>query len=237
MTFDADLRLLVCEHATSRVIRARLAADGTEIEREVLATHYGGKELNSPNDIIVARDGTIYFTDPTYGRQDRPYGVARDLELDFRGVYRMAPGGGDPELLVDDFAEPNGLCFSPDEQTLYIDDSGLHLIRRFAVGSDGSLSGGEVLIDGVGDPHDPEAGGGVCDGMKCDELGNLWFTGPGGVWIASPDGEHLGTVEVPEWTANLNWGGPDWATLFVTASTSVYRVRCKVRGNPVSYMR
>ena len=233
MTLDADLRLLVCEHATSRVIRAGLAADGTETEREVLASHHDGKELNSPNDIVVARDGSIYFTDPTYGRHDAPYGVPRAFELDFRGVYRIPPGGG-LELLANDFDAPNGLCFSPDERTLYVDDSELALIRRFDVGTGGSLSGGEVLIDGVGLPGEFDPG--ICDGMKCDERGNIWVTGPYGVWVVSPDGEHLGTIEIPEHAANLNWGGPAWDVLFVTAMSSVYRVQCKVRGNQVSYM-
>jgi gluconolactonase len=235
MTLDADLRLLVCEHKTSQVIRAKLASDGTEASREVLATHYRGTQLNSPNDIVVARDGSITFTDPTYGRHDAPYGFPRELDLDFRGVYRLPPGGGELELLAADFEEPNGLCFSPDEKTLYIDDSSALVIRRFDVGADGTLSGGEVLIDGVGDPLVHENG--ACDGMKCDERGTIWVTGPGGIWIVSPDGEHLGTVEIPERTANLNWGGPDWSTLFVTATSSVYRFECKVRGNPVSYMR
>ena len=101
--------------------------------------------------------------------------------------------------------------------------------------ADGTISGGEVILDGIGSPDDFDAG--ICDGMKCDEQGNVWVTGPGGVWVVSPDGEHLGTVEVPEHTGNLNWGGPDWDVLYVPASTSLYRFRTKVRGNPVGYMR
>ena len=127
MTYDADLNLLVCEHSTSSVVRER--PDGT---RETLATHYQGKELNSPNDIVVHSSGAIYFTDPTYGRWPG-FGVEREQDLDFQGVYRLAPGGGDPELLVDDFGEPNGLCFSPDESLLYINDTPNALIRVFDV--------------------------------------------------------------------------------------------------------
>jgi gluconolactonase len=233
MTLDADLNLIVCEHKTSQVVRARLNPDGTEASREVIASHYDGKELNSPNDVVVGSDGSVYFTDPVYGRWP-VIGEVRERELDFEGVYRVVPGSGKLELLVDDFDQPNGLCFSPDEQFLYVDDSGRHHIRRFSVNADGTLAGGEVLIADIGTPEDFDAG--VCDGMKCDEQGNLWVTGPGGIWAVSPEGEHLGTVEVPEHTSNLNWGGPGWNVLHVCASSSVYRIRCKVRGNRVSYM-
>jgi gluconolactonase len=234
MTLDADLNLIVCEHWTSHVVRARLNPDGTEASREVIASHYQGKELNSPNDVVVKSDGSIYFSDPTYGRMD-VFGNPRDQDLDFQGFYRIPPGGGEPQLLAGDFTQPNGLCFSPDESILYVNDSGILHIRRFAVNADGTVSGGEVLIDGIGDPDD--FAGGICDGMKCDEQGNIWVTGPGGVWVVTPDGEHLGTVEVPEHTGNLNWGGPAWDVLYVPSSTSVYRFRCKVPGNRLSYMR
>jgi gluconolactonase len=234
LTLDADLRLLVCEHSTSQVVRATLNRDGTEAGREVLASHHDGKELNSPNDVVVRSDGSVYFTDPSYGRHDAPYGDPRPQELGFQGLYRIPPGGG-LELLADDFEQPNGLCFSPDESVLYVDDSHALHIRRFDVSPGGAVSGGEILIDEIGDPDDH--GPGICDGMKCDDRGNIWVTGPGGVWLVSPDGEHLGTVEVPEHTANLNWGGPARDVLYVTASSSVYRVRCNVAGNRVGYMR
>ena len=234
MTLDADLRLIVCEHWTSRVVRAILNADGTEASRETLASHYGGKELNSPNDVVVASDGSIYFSDPTYGRMD-VFGNPREQQLDFQGVYRIPAGGGDVQLLADDFTQPNGLCFSPDEKTLYVNDSGVLHIRRFDVADDGTLSGGEVILDGIGSPDDFEAG--ICDGMKCDEQGTIWVTGPGGVWIVAPDGEHLGTVEVPEHTGNLTWGGPSWDQLYVPSSTSLYRFQAKVAGNRLAYMR
>ena len=233
MTFDADLNLIVCEHWTSQVVRATLNADGTEASRVAIASHYDGKELNSPNDVVVKSDGSIYFSDPIYGRMDG-FGNPREQDLDFQGVYRIPPGGGDLTLLTDDFDQPNGLCFSPDERTLYVNDSRVLHLRRFDVADDGSISGGEVILDGIGDPDD--FGGGICDGMKCDESGNIWVTGPGGVWVVAPDGEHLGTVEVPEHTGNLNWGGPDWNVLYVPASSSVYRFECKVGGNRLAYM-
>ena len=233
MTFDADLRLIVCEHWTSQVVRVTLNADGTEASRETIASHWGDKELNSPNDVVVKSDGSIYFSDPTYGRMD-VFGNPREQDLDFQGVYRIAPDGS-LSLLVDDFAQPNGLCFSPDEKTLYINDSGALHLRRFSVNDDGSISGGEVILDQIGSPDDFAAG--ICDGMKCDVHGNIWVTGPGGVWVVDPDGEHLGTVEVPEHTGNLNWGGPNWDVLYVPSSTSVYRFQTKVSGNRLAYMQ
>ncbi len=234
MTLDADLNLVVCEHKTSHVIRAKLNPDGTEASREVIASHYDGKELNSPNDVVVKSDGSVYFTDPIFGRWPI-VGHVREQQLDFQGVYRVPPGGSDVQLLVDDFVQPNGLCFSPDEQILYVDDTGRLEIRRFSVNADGTVSGGEVLIGGMGDPEDFDKG--IPDGIKCDEHGNIWVTGPGGIWVVSPEGEHLGTIEIPEHTANLNWGGPSWDLLYVAASSSMYRVRCKVRGSRGVYMR
>ena len=231
MTLDADGRLLVCEHTTSSVVR--MDPDGTDTGREVLASHYQGKELNSPNDVVVKSDGSIYFTDPTYGRWPG-FGVERECELDFRGVYRIPPGGGDTQLLVDDFGEPNGLCFSPDESLLYINDTpGAH-IRVFDVQSDGTIANGRMFADPVG-VYDLEKGG-LVDGMKCDERGNVWVTALEGVWVYAPDGEHLGVVRIPESVGNLTFGGPDWNWLFVPATTSLYRVKTKVAGRREPYM-
>jgi len=232
MTLDADGQLLVCEHVTSSVVR--IDPDGSGSGREVLATHYQGKELNSPNDVIVGDDGAIYFTDPTFGRMPG-FGIEREQELDFQGVYRIAPEGGEPQLLVDDFVQPNGLCFSPDNSLLYVNDTTRAHIRGFEVQPDGSLRNGRVLADGVGS-GDLERGD-LADGMKLDEHGNIWVTGTGGVMVFAPDGQHLGTVEVPENVGNINWGGPDWNWLFIPASTSLYRLKCKVSGNRLSYMR
>jgi len=232
MTLDADGRLLVCEHTTSSVVR--MDPDGLGGGREVLASHYAGKELNSPNDIVVRSDGSIYFTDPTYGRWPG-FGIERECELDFRGVYRLPAGGGDPERLVDDFDEPNGLCFSPDESQLYINDTPRAHIRVFDVQADGSIANGRMFAEPIGE-YDLEKGG-LGDGMKCDERGNIWVSGPGGVWVFSPEGEHLGVVEIPESVGNLTFGGPDWTWLFVPATTSLYRVQTKVAGHREPYMR
>ena len=228
MTLDNDGNLIVCEHVTSSVVRE--SPDGS---RETLATHWGDKELNSPNDVIVARDGSILFTDPTYGRMPG-FGLERDVELDFRGVYRLPADGGALQLLVDDFGQPNGLCFSPDEKLLYVNDTDKAHIRVFDVGPNHSLSNGRVFAENIGDGD--LAKGGLVDGMKLDEQGNVYVTGPEGVLVFSPEGEHLGTIKVPEPVGNLNWGDDDWKTLYIPASTSVYRVRMKVAGNRLGYM-
>jgi len=232
MTFDNDGRLLVCEHVTSSVVR--MDPDGTGSGREVLATHYDGKELNSPNDVIVKSDGAIYFTDPTYGRWPG-FGIEREQELDFQGVYRIAPEGGDPQLLIDDFLQPNGLCFTADEKKLYINDTEHAHIRVFDVQGDGTIANGRVVAEGIGSGTIEI--GDLVDGMKLDERGNIYVTGPGGVCVFDPDGRQLGTIEVPENVGNVNWGGPDWNWLFIPASTSMYRVKCKVSGNRLPYMR
>jgi len=229
MTRDNDGNLIVCEHVTSSVVRE--SPDGG---RETIATRYQGKELNSPNDVIVARDGSIIFTDPTYGRMPG-FGIEREQDLDFQGVYRLAGGGGEPELLIDDFEQPNGLCFTPDESRLYINDTTRAHIRVFDVGENHALSNGRVFAEGIGDGD--LAKGGLVDGMKLDERGNVYVTGPGGVWIFSSEGEQLGTIEVPEGVGNVNWGEDDWKTLFIPATTSVYRVRMKVGGNRLGYMQ
>ena len=216
MTYDADLNLIVCEHATSLLVRER--RDG---RREVLASHVEEKELNSPNDLCVRSDGSIYFTDPVYGRMPG-FGVERPRELGFQGVYRVPPDGGAPQLLVDRelFDQPNGLCFSPDEKLLYVNDSERNLIRAFDLAADGSLSNGRVIADGIVSSLEP----GKPDGMKCDERGNVWVTAPGGVWVYTPAGDLIGKVHSPERVANLAWGGADFRTLFLTATHSVYRL-------------
>ncbi len=229
MTLDNDGNLIVCEHITSSLVREY--PDGT---RETLATHWGDKELNSPNDVIVASDGSILFTDPTYGRMP-VFGLERDCELDFQGVYRLPAGGGPLELLVDDFAQPNGLCFSPDESLLYINDTVHAHIRVFDVGPGHALSNSRVHAAGIGTGD--MATGELVDGMKLDERGNIYVTGPKGVWIIAPDGEALGVIQVPENVGNVNWGDDDWQTLYIPASTSVYRVRLQVGGNRLGYMR
>lgn len=217
LTLDHDGYLIACEHHTRRVTRT------TPQGIEVLANSYMGQRLNSPNDVIVARDGGILFTDPHYGLLEGQGGPATQ-ELAFRGVYRLAPGSSELSLLVSDFEAPNGLALSLDEKRLYVDDSIRGHIRVFDVNDDWTLSGGtifaELARDAAGDP----------DGMKLDDLGNIFCTGPGGIWIYSPDGVPLGRILMPEVTANVNWGDDDSRSLYITASTSLYRLRCKTRG-------
>ena len=221
MTYDRQERLLTCEHATSRVTRTE--ADGS---LTVLATHYDGKQLNSPNDIVVGRGGTIYFTDPIYGRVEY-YGVPREPELAFRGVYRIDPRDGALTLLAEDFSQPNGLCFSLDEKRLFINDTERANIRAFDVGADGALSGDRVFAVTSGE------GEGAPDGLKIDSAGNVYCSGPGGVHVFDPDGVCLGVIRVPEPVANFTLGGDDYRSLFITASTSLYRIQVPVPGLPV----
>jgi gluconolactonase len=222
LAWDLQGRLLACEHASSQVTRTE--ADGSIT---VLASHYQGKELNSPNDIVVRADGSIYFTDPTYGRM-KFYGRPRDCEMAIRGVYRIEPKQIDPRgcltLLADDFAQPNGLCFSADERRLFVNDTERRHIRVFDVAADGSLSGGAVWATTTGE------GAGSPDGMKIDAESNLYCCGPGGIHVFDPNATCLGVIRVPEHTANFAWGDADARTLFITASTSVYRMRTRVPG-------
>ena len=228
MTYDADLNLIICEHATSSLVR--LSPDG---RREVLASHFEGKELNSPNDVCVRSDGTIYFTDPWFGRMS-VYGVERPRELGWQGVFRVSPDG-ELHLAVGkrQFDQPNGLCFSPDESRLYVNDTTRALIRVFDVAPDGSLSHGRLFAQGIQSSREA----GAPDGMKCDAEGNVWVTAPGGIRVCSPDGAQLGTVRIPEMAANLHWGGAEWRTLFVCATTSVYAVETKVGPHIEPFMR
>lgn len=229
LAYDADYGLVVCEHDRSVVERT---------EREgrvaVVASHYEGKELNSPNDVCVASDGAIYFTDPHPSGRTADWGIERPQELDFQGVFRVPPGGGELVLVTDELAFPNGLCFSPDESRLYVNDSWRMEIRVFDVRPDGALERNRLFLAEPGSGTFEE---GIPDGMKCDEHGNLYCTGPGGVWVISPGGEHLGTIETPEAASNMTFGGPDWSTLYITATHSVYRVEMRVRGAPLAHMR
>ncbi len=220
--YDRQGRLITCEHATSRVTRTEL--DGSIA---VLATHYEGKELNSPNDIVVRSDGSIYFTDPSFGRAEY-YGVPRDTELDFRGVYRLDPESGDLALLASDFDQPNGLCFSADESQLFVNDTMRSHIRVFDVSADGSVSNSRVWAEVTGDRE------GVPDGMKIDSEGNVCTTGPGGIHYFASDATSLGIIHAPEGVANFTWGEDDLRSMLITASTSLYRVRVIVPGATAS---
>ena len=229
MTYDADLNLVVCEHATSTVVRER--PDG---RREVVASHFDGMELNSPNDLCIHSDGSIYFSDPWYGRMP-VYGVERPRQLGFQGVYRVPPGGGPPRLLVNRymFDQPNGICFSPDERLIYVNDTVQANIRVFEVKADGSLGLARTFASGLKSDREP----GVPDGMKCDSLGNVWVTAPGGVWVFGPGGDLIGKVRIPELASNLHWGGDDMRTLFVTATHSVYALKTRVGPRVEPFMR
>ena len=227
LTLDAQGRLLAAEHGGRRVVR--IADAGA---RTVLAEKFEGKRLNSPNDLVVKSNGDIYFTDPPYAVKISTPGAARpegwwkaDIpgkELAIHGVYRLASDGA-LSLLVDDFALPNGLAFSPDESVLYVADSAHKHIRAFDVGADGRLKGSRVVLEMVsGDP-------GVADGFKVDVQGNIFATGPGGIWVCRPDGTLLGRIILPELPANVGWG-EDGSVLFATARTSVYRIQTRTRG-------
>ena len=212
--YDRQRRLIDC----ASVLRAIIAVtpDG---KYTILADKFEGKKFNSPNDVITGPDGAIYFTDPTL---DLVKGEVQ--EIPFQGVYRL-DDNGNVRLLTKELTQPNGLAFSPDGKRFYVDDSEQRNIRAYNVGSDGSLSNGRIFGAEPGGKHE-----GVPDGMRVDEAGNLYVTGPKGIWIWDPEGHHLGTIEMPEQPANLIWGDNDYRTLYITATTSVYKLRTKVRG-------
>lgn len=216
LTLDRSGRLVACESSTRRITRTEI--DGTI---SVLAERYKGKKLNSPNDVIVRSDGTVYFTDPFYTTMN----PSPPEELGYKGVYKIVPDG-QLTLLADDYTFPNGLAFSPDESVLYINDTIKRHIRAYDVNSEGTISTGRVLIEMEGD------GFGAPDGMKVDTKGNVYCTGPGGIWIINPKGKHLATIHLPETPANLGWGDSDYKTLYITARTSIYRIRISAAGIP-----
>ncbi len=204
LTFDRQGRLIACDYGHHRVTRTE--KDG---KITVLADRFEGKRFNSPNDVVVKSDGSIYFTDPSYGC--RP----EDRELDYKGVFRIKPDGN-VDLLVKDFDMPNGLCFSADESKLYIADSSKRAhIRVFDVAKDGTLSGGKVFATLVNQ--------GVPDGMKIGPEGHLYSSAAPGVLVYDRSGKLVETIPVPEVATNLAWGGKDGKTLYITAQTGVYR--------------
>lgn len=221
LTYDRLGRLLTCEHASSQVTRTE--ADGRILP---VATHFDGKQLNSPNDIVCRSDGGIYFTDPPYGRA-KFFGEERPQELPFQGVYRAGTDPAAPEVLVDDFDRPNGLCFSLDEARLFINDTARQHVRVFDVAPNGALRNGRLWAETKGDEP------GAPDGMKIDSAGNVYCCGPGGIHVFTPDAELREVIEVPEYTANFAWGDDDYRSLFITASTSLYRIRVTTPGLPV----
>jgi len=218
LTFDERGRLIICEHGNRCV--SRIGEDGAYI---VLADRFQGRRLNSPNDVVVRSDRAVYFTDPPYGIKPE------EQELPFQGVYRLEPASKELTLLAKDFERPNGLVFSPDEEILYIADSSVERrhIRAFDVNSDGTLGNGRIFaVIRSKEPGNP-------DGIKVDVEGNLYVAAAGGIWVFSAEGENLGVIGVPERPANCAWGEADWRTLFITARTSVYRVRLNIPGHNV----
>ena len=216
MTLDRERRLVTCEHTHRRVSRT-----GNDGRLTVLANRYDGRRFNSPNDIVVKSDGAIYFTDPPFGLAGQQQGKEQDVN----GVYRISPEG-EVALVVADMERPNGLAFTPDERTLYVDDSALGHILAFDVEHDGSLSGRRVFAE----LRSYEQG--VPDGMKLDVEGNVYCTGPGGIWVFDPSARLLGRIMPPEIPANCAWGDADLRGLYMTARTGLYRVRLGISGVP-----
>jgi gluconolactonase len=212
--FDTRHRLIDC----ASVLRALIAV-GADGHYTIVADRYEGKRFNSPNDVVVGPQGSLFFTDPTL---DLPKGQPQ--EIPFQGVYRLDASGA-VHLLTHDLAQPNGLAFSPDGRRLYIDDSERRNIRVYDVDESGAISNGRPFGDEPGDPAD-----GVPDGMKVDVDGHLFVTGPKGIWVWDAAGHHLGTIVLPEQPANLNWGDADNRTLYITAQTSVYKLRMREAG-------
>ena len=215
LTFDGQGRLVACEHGGRRV--SRRAGDGS---METLADRFDGKRLNSPNDIVVHSSGAIFFTDPPYGIDPDPG------EQGFNGVYRLDTDGT-VELLNQNMDRPNGLALSLDESILYVDDTRNRHVLVYPLNADLGVGEPTVILD-----MNAEAPGGP-DGMKLDSEGNLYVTGPGGLWVVTPEGQHLGTIEFPQLPANLCFGGPDYRTVFVTARTGLYSIEVSVAGRAV----
>ena len=227
LTLDREGRLVVAGWASRTVWR--IEPDGSFV---TLASHYDGQKLNTPNDIVVKSDGAIYWTDPTGALFNVGMaGPEDDIQryLDFHGVFRLAPDDGPLSLAIEDCAYPNGLCFSPDESLLYVNDTWLANIRVFDVRPDGSVGNARLFYELVG--HEP----GVADGMKVDVEGNVYVTGPGGIHVIDPRGNLLGRLRLPAHATNLAFGDADWRTLYVTTHSPglVYRVRLNVPGMPV----
>ncbi|MBI3474782.1 MAG: SMP-30/gluconolactonase/LRE family protein [Acidobacteria bacterium] len=220
LTLDKQGRLTINQHGNRRVVRMEKNGQLT-----VLADHYQGKRLNSPNDLVYKSDGALYFTDP-------PFGLPKSFddprkELPFSGVYRVSPDGKDITLLTTDLTGPNGLAFSPDEKYLYVDDwaTAKKIIMRYEINADGTIANGKVFFDMTA-----AEGEDALDGLKVDQKGNIYASGPGGLWIISPEGKHLGTIIGPEHAHNFAWGDDDSKTLYLCAKTGLYRVRLNIAG-------
>jgi gluconolactonase len=235
MAVDADGRILICEGGANRLVRRE--HDGTVT---VLASHFDGKELNSPNDIAVHPNGDIFFSDPAYGRIP-VYGRDRPAQLGFQGVFCIRIAKRELDLVVTDCEQPNGLCLSPDARRLYVDDCERGTIWVYDVSDAAHLSKGHLLREDVGVVFPFEAAranrlpSGLVDGMKCDELGNVYVTGPGGIVVLTSEGSDIGTIELAEDVANFAWGGPDGLDLFICCRSFLGRVRMKVHGAAIAW--
>jgi gluconolactonase len=232
MTLDSRGRLTVAGHAARNIMRFESMDPHGQVT--ILADSYNGKKLNSPNDLVYAHDGSLYFTDPPYGLRTQSDSDPHK-ELKVNGVYRLpnatsqkpgsAPDHGALQLLISDLPRPNGIAFSPDGKWLYVSNSDPKKWMRYPVKGDGTVGAGSIFVDASADKRT-----GAPDGLKLDTEGNLYAGGPGGVWIISPAGKHLATILTDKATANVAWGGPDGSTLYTTTTDSIYSIRLNTKG-------
>ena len=222
MTADRDGAVLLCQHGNRRIVRI---SKGMQVS--TLVDKFEGKKLNSPNDLVYRSDGSLYFTDPPYGFPKQDTDPAKELK--FNGVFRLTEGK--LRVVIKNVTRPNGIAFSPDQKTLYIanSDEKNKVWMAYNVADDGTVANGRVFADVTAEKEN-----GVPDGMKVDERGNVYGSGPGGIWVFSPAGKHLGTIKTPETAANCNWGD-DWKSLYITAGTGLYRIKLAVAGEKQLY--
>jgi len=222
MIADKDGAVLLCQHGNRRIVRI-----SKDRQVSTLVDKYEGKRFNSPNDLVYKSDGSLYFTDPPYGLPDQDSDKRKELK--FNGVFRLKDGK--LTVVVKDLTRPNGLAFSPDEKTLYVanSDEKKKVWMRYDVKDDGTLANGKVFVDVTSEKED-----GLPDGMKVDAQGNIYATGPGGIWVFTPDARRLGAIKPPETPANCNWGD-DGKTLYITARTGLYRIKLPVEGKKALY--
>ena len=222
MTADKDGAVLLCQHGYRRIVRI-----SKDMKITTVVDKYQGKRLNSPNDVVFRADGSFYFTDPPYGLPKGDDDPAKELK--FNAVFRVAKGKLQP--VIKDLSRPNGIAISPDQKTLYVANSEEknRIWMAYDIADDGTVRNARLFAN-VTSEKDP----GVPDGMKVDSKGNIWASGPAGIWVFSPEGRHLGTIGMPEIPANCNWGD-DWKSLYITARTGLYRIKLAVAGEKQLY--